>query len=167
MIKKRLGGSIFMETFSGSQSTSLCQLRLLVLAPSFLPCKYEQNFPFFFPDHFLAVFIGNLVILTLRFFFSFFVSVQYLSLYLLLLAFSIHTTVEHCLLPWLSYMLLHLGSQGILQPLSIASQKEQTGYVVMSFSFKLPDQRQALYPFFQTCCLVYFVSDLHTSRYLL
>lgn len=43
MTKKRLGGSTFMVMCSGTQSTSLCFQRLLVLALSSLLCEYHPS----------------------------------------------------------------------------------------------------------------------------
>lgn len=40
MTKRRLDGSTFMVMYSGIQSTSHCLQQRLVLAPSYLLCKY-------------------------------------------------------------------------------------------------------------------------------
>lgn len=47
MTKKKLGGNTYMVMFLGTQSTNLCLQRLLVLAPSYLFCKYVYEIVLF------------------------------------------------------------------------------------------------------------------------
>jgi hypothetical protein len=113
-----------MVTFSGSQSTNLFLLLLLVLAAS---CSLCKDLIVSFVQISKAYFITCL--LNSPFHSLYVLPAQSSFLCLHWLVYFIHTTEERYLLHWWLYMRSRQGLQDIQQPLSIVSLKERTGLV--------------------------------------
>lgn len=127
MIRKRLDGSTFMVMYLDIQSTNLCLLQPLGLAPSCSLCK--ELIYLIYSEAWCSLYVSSFCLqdYCLVFNTSYLLPALYLFSFLPWLVYFIHTIVELCLLHWWSYMLWRLALRDIQQPLSIVSWKERTG----------------------------------------
>lgn len=137
---RRQDGNTSTGMCLGSLSINLFLLLQLVLVLSCLLCKYQDYLP-----SVQSIFAAGI---STSFYYTPYSSVYlnwpicdlcsaapYLSLYWHWSVSSIRTTEAHYLPHWLLYMHSHQELQGILLPPFTVSWREQTGYVMLNFSY--------------------------------